>query len=64
MPQNKNLTQIHCSGGGTGGYYGVIFEGKETVLMMDGTPIKLKAGTAKRRKGGGKESARFRPVVP
>jgi hypothetical protein len=29
--------------------------GKETFLTVDGTPVKLKAGTAKRRKGGGRK---------
>jgi hypothetical protein len=29
--------------------------GKETFLMVDGKPVKLKAGTAKRRKGGGRK---------
>jgi hypothetical protein len=28
--------------------------GKETFLMVEGKPVKLKAGTAKRRKGGGR----------
>jgi hypothetical protein len=29
--------------------------GKETFLAVDGKPVKLKAGTAKRRKGGGRK---------
>jgi hypothetical protein len=29
--------------------------GKETILTVDGKPVKLKAGTAKRRKGGGRK---------
>jgi hypothetical protein len=40
MPHNKNL-MTHW--------------GKETFLTVDGKPVKLKAGTAKRRKGGGRK---------
>ncbi|MDR0590100.1 MAG: transposase, partial [Spirochaetaceae bacterium] len=29
--------------------------GKTTLIMVDGKPVKLKAGTAKRRKGGGRK---------
>jgi hypothetical protein len=29
--------------------------GKETFLTVDGKPVKLKAGTSKRRKGGGRK---------
>jgi hypothetical protein len=29
--------------------------GKETFLVVEGKPVKLKAGTAKRRKGGGRK---------
>jgi hypothetical protein len=29
--------------------------GKETFLTVEGKPVKLKAGTAKRRKGGGRK---------
>jgi hypothetical protein len=29
--------------------------GKETLLTVEGKPVKLKAGTAKRRKGGGRK---------
>jgi hypothetical protein len=51
MYQNKNLTHIHSSGGGTGGYHGVYDEGKTDIdqgvrsAIPPGGPKKQKAGS-------------------